>query len=210
MLDRSMAPMNSNRSPVFSSPSNSSMLLPDVIVSLWPIAVTHQNNSTEFESIPKFSETTTLTLCTPTSNSDDIRGEANSTTSGPTESTKIHCTASVGLVKSIPCSGMQSILQVIACWPEVTGAVVAAVNKPSTANAGVLTPFILTSISQSNCGLSPVWKNINSPDNSILDPGVTRAPVSVNAPFSTQRDRLLGITISEENRHRFCGKLASP
>ena len=85
----------------------------------------------------------------------------------------------------------------------MTGAVVEAVNKPLTASAGVLTPFILTSISQSNCGVSPVLKKINSPDNSILEPGVTLAPSSVSAPFSTQRDRLLGIIISEENLHRF-------
>ena len=96
----------------------------------------------------------TLTKCSPTSKVEDSLGDENSTTCGPTASTKIHITASVGLVMSIPCSGMQSTLQVIACCPDEIGALRDAVNNPSIATVGDLIPFKRTSMSQSNSGFS--------------------------------------------------------
>ena len=88
------------------------------------------------------------------SSTEDSLGDENSTTCGPTASTRIHITASVGLVMSTPCSGMQSTLQVIACCPDEIGALSDAVNNPSIAIVGVFTPFSRTSISQSNLGVS--------------------------------------------------------
>ena len=121
------------------------------------------------------------------SSTEDSLGDENSTTCGPTASTRIHITASVGLVMSTPCS---------ACNPHSKSLHAAqmkleikdAVNNPSIAIVGVFTPFSRTSISQSNLGVSKFWA-IYAPDSSV-EPGTLRAPSSFSAPFSTHSERL--------------------